>query len=92
MCCRYAGDEFAVVLSNCSRELAGRRAEAITASVSALAFQIAPAGPLPLSASAGVAVFPDDGRTYHELMAAADARMYEHKASRDSRASVLETV
>jgi diguanylate cyclase (GGDEF)-like protein len=87
VCCRYAGDEFAVVLSNCSRELAGRRAEAITAAVGALEFKMAAACALPLSASAGVAIFPEDGRTYHELMAAADARMYEHKASKDSRRS-----
>jgi len=89
VCCRYAGDEFAVVVSNCSRELAGRRAEAITAAVAALAFEIAPSCPLPLSASAGVAIYPDDGRTYHELMASADARMYEHKGAHDSRAASI---
>jgi len=79
VCCRYAGDEFALVLSNCPRELALRRAEGITASVAGLPFEGAPGFAVPLSASAGVAVFPDDGRTYHDLLAAADARMYEEK-------------
>jgi diguanylate cyclase (GGDEF)-like protein len=79
VCCRYAGDEFALVLSNCPRELALRRAEGITASVAALEFEGTPGFAVPLSASAGVAVFPEDGRTYRELLSAADARMYLQK-------------
>ena len=35
-----------------------------------------------LGASAGVAVFPDNGRTYDALLAAADHRMYRDKAER----------
>jgi GGDEF domain-containing protein len=36
---------------------------------------------LPLCASAGVAMFPADGRTYYELLAVADARMYAAKGA-----------
>ena len=40
-----------------------------------------------LSISAGPARFPDDGRTFEELLAAADERMYRDKAGRRSRNS-----
>ena len=79
VCCRYAGDEFAVVLSNCPAELARRRADAIMIAVSALDFEGATGQALPLCASAGVAMFPADGQTYYELLAVADARMYAAK-------------
>ena len=46
-----------------------------------LPFEGAPGFACPLAASAGVAVFPDDGETYHELLAAADARMYARKGA-----------
>jgi hypothetical protein len=38
-----------------------------------------------LSISAGPARFPVDGRSFDELLAAADARMYRDKAGRRSR-------
>jgi diguanylate cyclase (GGDEF)-like protein len=79
VCCRYAGDEFALVLSNCSAELARRRAEAITISVAGLDFEGTTGHAVPLCASAGVAMFPADGQTYYELLAVADARMYAAK-------------
>jgi diguanylate cyclase (GGDEF)-like protein len=79
VCCRYAGDEFAVVLSNCPPDLAHRRADAITASIAALSFEGASGFLVPFGASAGVAMFPEDGGTYHELLAAADSRMYSRK-------------
>ena len=40
---------------------------------------------LSLSISAGPARFPDDGRTFDELLAVADERMYRDKAVRRSR-------
>ena len=38
-----------------------------------------------LGASAGAAVFPDDGATYEALLADADRRMYRDKAVRGGR-------
>ena len=81
VCCRYAGDEFAVVLGNCSADFAERRAETIVAAIAGILFDAAPGRRLSFAASAGVAVFPADGRTYHELLAAADARMYQRKSA-----------
>jgi diguanylate cyclase (GGDEF)-like protein len=81
VCCRYAGDEFVIVLSNCPPDQARVRAEALLAMIAELAFEAAPGSTLPLRASAGVAAFPDDGRTYHALFEVADARMYANKTA-----------
>jgi hypothetical protein len=40
---------------------------------------------LSLSISAGAARFPADGRTFEELLAVADERMYRDKAGRRAR-------
>jgi diguanylate cyclase (GGDEF)-like protein len=86
VCCRYAGDEFAIVLSNCPADQARARAEAVVTTIADLAFEAAPGATLPLRASAGVAAFPDDGLTYLALFEVADARMYASKTKRDARA------
>jgi predicted signal transduction protein with EAL and GGDEF domain len=40
--------------------------------------------PIPLSISAGSAVFPHDGDSYESLLAKADSRMYRDKVARKS--------
>jgi GGDEF domain-containing protein len=47
-----------------------------------LAFEARPGVPLPLSISAGAAVFPHDGDSYESLLATADSRMYGDKSVR----------
>jgi GGDEF domain-containing protein len=37
---------------------------------------------MPISASFGIAFWPDDGRSGEEVLAAADARMYDDKRSK----------
>jgi diguanylate cyclase (GGDEF)-like protein len=87
VCCRYAGDEFAVVLSNCPADQAHVRAQAMLTTIAELTLEAAPGSTLALRASAGVAAFPDDGRTYHALFDVADARMYANKTKRDTSAA-----
>ena len=82
ICCRYAGDEFALVLANCPADQASLRAAEISARVDALMFEATPGTMLPLRASAGVAAFPDDGGSYPALFETADARMYASKTRR----------
>jgi diguanylate cyclase (GGDEF)-like protein/PAS domain S-box-containing protein len=73
---RYGGDEFAVILpdagadgaQNLARRIASRLAE--------------DGGDPPLSFSYGVAVYPDNGKTLHELLAFADLPLYEMKKSK----------
>jgi diguanylate cyclase (GGDEF)-like protein/putative nucleotidyltransferase with HDIG domain len=87
LCARFAGDEFVVVLWDCSPEHETRRVHELQAAVGAYPFEPRPGVRVSLSISAGPARFPLDGRTFDELLAAADARMYRDKAGRRSRSS-----
>jgi diguanylate cyclase (GGDEF)-like protein len=75
---RIGGDEFGVVLpANCDA-LSARRMRAhfgsgITCSISAAC------NPISISASVGIALYPDDGTTASELLASADKSMYAQK-------------
>ncbi len=78
---RQAGDEFVVVLQQCSNEQAAMAAERLLLAI---------AEPVPLSggtvhpnASIGVALFPDDGLDFDALLNHADLAMYQ--AKRDGR-------
>jgi diguanylate cyclase (GGDEF)-like protein len=87
LCARFAGDEFIVVLWDCSREHEARRVAEVQNAVSAYPFEPRPGVRVALSISAGPARFPEDGRTFEDLLAAADERMYRDKAGRRSRNS-----
>jgi diguanylate cyclase (GGDEF)-like protein/PAS domain S-box-containing protein len=79
---RLGGDEFVVVLTDL-----GAVPDAVDRVESALAetFALADGAAAPLRAAVGVAVFPGDGRTVADLLAAADREMYAAKASRSLR-------
>ena len=79
VCGRYAGDEFVALLSGCTEDMAQRRAEALADALAAQPQAVCDGEPLLMSLSIGVAVFPEDGDSYEELMAVADARMYQRK-------------
>ena len=87
LCARFAGDEFIVVLWDCSPENEARRVLELQTAVGAAPFEPRPGVRLSLSISAGAARFPLDGTSFDELMAAADERMYHDKAGRRSRNS-----
>ena len=82
LCARYGGDEFLVVMPDCSGADAKRRIKAIQAAVVA-AGRESQLGDLSLSA--GIAVFPEDGAHFDALFANADTRMYRSKFERVSR-------
>src|SRR5262249_24773362 len=85
LCVRYAGDEFIVVLANCSPELAEAKRRELQASIAEIQLEVRTGKYLRLAASAGASVFPHDGATYEALLAEADQRMYRDKASRRGR-------
>ena len=87
LCARFAGDEFIVVLWDCSPENEARRVLELQTAVGAAPFEPRPGVRVSLSISAGAARFPLDGVSFDELMAAADERMYHDKAGRRSRNS-----
>ncbi len=82
LCVRYAGDEFIVVLSDCSREAAETKRRELQARLCQIELVVRPGRVTRLAVSAGVAVFPHDGATYETLLAEADQRMYRDKAVR----------
>jgi diguanylate cyclase (GGDEF)-like protein len=82
VCVRYAGDEFIVVLTGCSREAADLKRRELQATVSEIRLEVEPGRWVQLAASAGAAVFPRDGVTGDALLAEADLRMYRDKSAR----------
>jgi len=70
---RYGGDEFALVLPEAGKDLSSRVVSRIRERLSA-----EPEYP-PLSVSAGVSAFPEDGDTPEKLLAAADRALYAMK-------------
>ncbi len=87
LCARFAGDEFVVVMWDCSPEHEARRMLELQNAVGAHPFEPRPGVRVSLSISAGTARFPSDGTTFEELLVAADEKMYFDKAGRRSRNS-----
>jgi diguanylate cyclase (GGDEF)-like protein len=82
--CRYGGEEFVLILPEASLDLARGRAEALRDEVKRLHVMHGGAVIGPITISAGVAVFPDHGKTAAILLHAADAALYRAKtAGRD---------
>jgi diguanylate cyclase (GGDEF)-like protein len=79
---RYGGDEFVIVLPDTGVELAGSVAERIREMISGVQFNGGRRLELPLTASFGVAAFPEHASSPQQLIACADTAMYEAKAAR----------
>ncbi|HEY6469958.1 MAG TPA: diguanylate cyclase [Candidatus Dormibacteraeota bacterium] len=78
---RYGGEEFLIVLTNSNVDGAMRVAQALQAAMAELR---APTSEMKrVTASIGVAVFPDHGEQLDDVVAAADLAMYQ--AKRDGR-------
>ena len=84
LCARFAGDEFVVVLWDCSPEHEARRVQELQDAVGAYPFEPRPGVRVSLSISAGRGAVPARRPAFDELLAAADARMYRDKAGRRS--------
>ncbi len=82
ICVRYAGDEFIVVLSGCGAEEAEEKRRDLQKTIREVLFEARPGRKVSLGASIGAAIFPHDGRSYEALLASADSRMYQDKATR----------
>ena len=75
---RYGGEEFVIAFPRMDVQLAMRRAEALRAEVDALKLGGTDA---PLTISAGVASWPEDGQSFEEVLRRADDRLFSAKAA-----------
>jgi diguanylate cyclase (GGDEF)-like protein len=77
---RLGGDEFAIVLGSDASKAAAQHVAEHLCNVVAEPFAIADV-PLVLSASVGIACYPDDGHDVTTIMQRADVAMYQAKAA-----------
>lgn len=80
--CRYGGEEFAVLLTQTNPEQAMLVAEKLRKTVESWQF---PGVPRTITISAGVAAFPNHGRSRDEIVRAADSGLYAAKQSGRNR-------
>jgi len=85
--CRYGGDEFCLILPDCSTEEGIRRANALRTEVEKLKFDPKEMGVEQITMSFGVSSFPDDGLTREALLSAADSALYTAKRAGRNRVS-----
>ena len=86
---RYGGDEFAILLPDTGPEAAWIAAQRIRTAFAEAAFGEAGRSAVPVSLAVGAATFPADGRSATELIARADARLYDEKRERAAHAERL---
>jgi diguanylate cyclase (GGDEF)-like protein len=78
---RYGGDEFVVLMPDASEEQAEAVAQRVVATVRGAVHELGNRGTVSVGVSAGLAMYPGDGRNPAQLLAAADAAMYVAKRS-----------
>jgi diguanylate cyclase (GGDEF)-like protein len=79
---RYGGDEFVVLMPDTPGEQAQEVARRVVNGIAARRHELSDGAEVRVWASAGLAVYPDDGRAAAVLLQAADANMYAAKRSR----------
>ena len=80
ICCRFGGEEFAIIMPESSAQEAAVRANALRSKVKSLRLQYKQQNLGSLSMSAGVAAFPEHASTGDDLLKIADQCLYESKA------------
>ena len=88
---RYGGEEFIVVMSNTAAADAARVAEKIRAAAEALVVQIDPTLTIGVTVSVGGAAYPEDTTSARELLATADAALYDAKHAGRNRVCMSST-
>jgi len=89
---RLGGEEFALLLLRCDRELAIAIADRVCDRIRHLALEGIPESDIDLSASVGIAFFPEDGEDPKTLMRAADDALYAAKRTGRDRVVLAEAL
>jgi diguanylate cyclase (GGDEF)-like protein len=90
LACRYGGEEFTLILPECSLEDTRRRAEELRTSFQQLSIKHRDTVLGKVTLSLGVAVLPDHGTTAVELLAAADGALLRAKEEGRDRVLIAE--
>jgi diguanylate cyclase (GGDEF)-like protein len=88
--CRYGGEEFLVFLPECGAEEALVKTEAIRHAISVMPLKIVDANIPPVTASIGVAIYPDAATARIDLIQLADRALYRAKAEGRDRVVLYE--
>lgn len=78
---KYGGDEFVLLMPGRGRHEAATLVDAVRRAVRASSYLMSVETPVRLTASFGIAVFPDDAETKRDLLSRADQAMYQAKRS-----------
>lgn len=81
LCFRYGGDEFVILMPGTDAATALAQAKYLHEALTLTRFAMKTGIELGVSASVGLSTAPDDGSFIHEVIGAADLRMYQVKAS-----------
>jgi diguanylate cyclase (GGDEF)-like protein len=84
--CRYGGEEFLLVMPGASTEVTLQRAQELNQAVKQL--HTSSSSLKPITISAGVAIYPNNGANAKDVIRAADAALYRAKAEGRDRVVV----
>lgn len=83
---RYGGEEFAVLMATAESDVAFEQSDRIRAELEKTPFVVpGQADPIYVTISGGVATYPQDGQTFLDLIAVADAGLYHAKENGRNR-------
>jgi diguanylate cyclase (GGDEF)-like protein len=90
---RYGGEEFAVLMATADSDVALEQADRIRAELEKTPFVVpGQAEPVQVTISGGVATYPQDGQTFTDLIAVADAGLYHAKENGRNQVSASRAV
>ena len=89
--CRYGGEEFILIMPDASLEAARQRAELLRQEARQLRLRDAGQSQEAITLSAGVAIYPQHGRTIETVLRAADDALYRAKQEGRDRVIVAES-
>lgn len=86
---RYSGDEFLVILPGRTRDAAEEYRDGVLAAIECAEITDESNVRIPISASIGLAVFPDEGKTFEEIVKLADRAMFASRKHNDTSTSAV---